>query len=1728
MANEAIATVVAVAGKAYARNADGELREIRPGDVLLAGETVVTPDGGQVELSLVDGSPFFISDVAQMTVSRDLLAGTAASAGESAVEDDSVEALLAALEGDGDIGDVLEATAAGSSGGGEGGGHNWVRLGRIVESTSEFTGLASTQSAGLEAPVEEQHEAIIAVDAVDDIETTVEGVPVVVEVQQNDAFLEGSIVTSVTQAGNGAVVINADNTVTYTPDDGFIGEDTFTYTAISPDGSNGDTAVVSIVVTGDPAPPPSLPQEDLPTLSIGDVTVLEGGVGTLTVALSAPSEAVVSVAFASVDDSATVTGGDYNPGTGEITFAPGQTTTTIQLQTNTDDLQEGTEQFVVNLSNASGAEIADGQGVVLIIEPEPLPVISINDVTVAEGAAAQLTLSLSSASDGAVSVQFASADDTATVSGADYNPATGTVTFAPGQTEVILTYQTNSDNLEEASEQFVVNLSSAINATIADDQGVVQIVDATEPPPPPPPPVPENATPTVSVTDGEVDEAALDAGSNAASSAETTTGSFNIATGVEALGSLTVGGQDVTDGGTVAGQYGALTVTAAGGAYSWTYTLSSAAGHSEADSTGTAEGIAENFAVIVADDDGDTASTNLVIDILDDGPSAAADINTATENGPVVSGNVLPNDMAGADGAISVSGLTGGSVGDALSGSFGSLVLQVDGSYSYTPNANVPAGSQDVFAYEITDGDGDTASTTLTLRYAGDGSAPTADNGSAATGDTTLGSDTGSLHFNPGTDTPVSFAATYDGGLGAAIQSSDGTATTIAAQDGSWTLEIDEASGDYNFVQNTAYHHEPGADSDSATVTVTLSDSDGSTVQASLALTVADDGPSALADGNTGTEGGPEVTGNVISNDLAGADGAISVTALSGGSIGEAMFGSFGSLLLRSDGSYTYQPSGSVPAGSQDAFSYEITDADGDTSSTTLTIAFDSDNSVPTITSASAATADDTLGSVSGSLAFNPGTDTPVSFAASYDGGLGGATEASAGGITTFTADDGSWALDINESSGDYTFTQNAIYDHRGVSGDGSGAVTVTLTDSDGSVVQGNLALSIVDDAPVANNDGLVELAEDDGLTNINVFANDTAGADGVDLTTGVNVLSGTANGTLLYRNDGTFDYLANAGFTGEDQFTYQIIDSDGDTDTATVSIAVGNEADPPLASISVEYMRVEGNNITLSVDEVLGGRNFGDDNINGTGGVNYTETYQQVIQLGQQFAGATVDLEVSADIRGSWNWDGSGNYFEDNWALSVNGDFFGEFWYNSNNTGNEGVIQGPNGPIYTHGTSGTVNNNVSFTDVINIKNVTLDQNGNAVLNFSAASTQTSETVNIDTIASLDLPDTHIYHVDISAGLTDPEEVLTVRITGAETGSLTSLTGNSTVTDLGNGEWSVAFTPVTAASITDRLELSIFENTEFQVSLVATSTDGLEQSVTTVSAPAYLDGVIVDGVVQGMHFETSSGFEGMTGDDGSFQYRAGDTISFRVGSVILGSFSAEAMADDGKVFLQEIAGTQLNDLNDDYVENMAVFLQSLDNDADAYNGIVISQQMHEVFSGVDFDLATMSEAGLQQALTDAGMTPVSETDAMQHVRDMLTEHAGITEFEEHVSDAPTLLASGGDDVFAFALDDSGEAGENTTIMGFADDGRDTLDLRDLLLGEEADEADLTSYLNVSSDGTDTVIQVSVNGEFGGSAADVSHIDQSITLAGVDLVSGHDDLNSVIQNMLDSGKLNVDQ
>ena len=178
--------------------------------------------------------------------------------------------------------------------------------------------------------------------------------------------------------------------------------------------------------------------------------------------------------YATADGSATLAGADYRAASGTLIFAPGQTSKTITVLVNGDRLGEADEYFYVNLTAATGEPLRDGVGYVVIQDDEPR--ISINSVSVKEGNSGTklmtFTVTLSAAYDQAVTVDFATHDDSATVAGGDYVAKKGTLTFAPGQTTKTFTVTIKGDTKREADESFYVLLSGASsNAFIPDAYG---------------------------------------------------------------------------------------------------------------------------------------------------------------------------------------------------------------------------------------------------------------------------------------------------------------------------------------------------------------------------------------------------------------------------------------------------------------------------------------------------------------------------------------------------------------------------------------------------------------------------------------------------------------------------------------------------------------------------------------------------------------------------------------------------------------------------------------------------------------------------------------------------------------------------------------------------------------------------------------------------------------------------------------------------------------------------------------------------------------------------------------------------------------------------------------------------------------------------------------------------------------------------------------------------------
>jgi LmbE family N-acetylglucosaminyl deacetylase len=237
-----------------------------------------------------------------------------------------------------------------------------------------------------------------------------------------------------------------------------------------------------------------------PTLAIGDVTVTEGNAGTVnavfTVSLSAASGRTVTANYAAANSTATAPA-DFTAASGTVTFAAGSTSQTVTVPVVGDLLDEANETFAVNLTAPVNATIADAQGVGTITDDDATPTLAIGDVTVTEGNAgtvnAVFTVSLSAASGRAVNVNYATANGTGATAPQDYTAGSATLTIGAGATSQTITVPVIGDVLDEANDTFVVNLTTPVNATIADAQGVGTITD-------------DDATPTLAISNVAVTE----------------------------------------------------------------------------------------------------------------------------------------------------------------------------------------------------------------------------------------------------------------------------------------------------------------------------------------------------------------------------------------------------------------------------------------------------------------------------------------------------------------------------------------------------------------------------------------------------------------------------------------------------------------------------------------------------------------------------------------------------------------------------------------------------------------------------------------------------------------------------------------------------------------------------------------------------------------------------------------------------------------------------------------------------------------------------------------------------------------------------------------------------------------------------------------------------------------------------------------------------------------------
>ena len=563
-------------------------------------------------------------------------------------------------------------------------------------------------------------------------------------------------------------------------------------------------------------------------------------------------------------------------------------------------------------------------------------------------------------------------------------------------------------------------------------------------------------------------------------------------------------------------------------------------------------------------------------------PAAAADGATTNEDTAVVVA-VLGNDSDVDGDSLSVSAVT--------QGTNGAVVINGDGTVTYTPNANF--NGADSFTYTIDDGNGgsDTATVNVTVTAVND--APVTNNVAAGGAEdaasiavTLAGGDVdGTVQsFALGT-LPANGTLYTDAGLTTAAA----TGTDYAASGEALTLYF-VPDADWNGVTSFdfAAKDDGGAvDASPATATVTVTAVNDAPVTNNVAAGGAEDAASiavTLAGGDVDGTVQSFALGTLPANGTLYTDAGLTTAAATGtdyAASGEAL-----TLYFVPDADWNGVTS----------FDFAAKDDGGavDASPATATITVTAVNDAPIAAADSGAIGEDTLLNVAASGVLSNDSDPesdPLTVTA-FDA-------LSAKGAAVTVNADGSYSYDPTGSA-----TLNAL-----AAGENT-TDTFTYTADDGnggtSVATVTITVTGANDGPTAADD-TTGTALDTAVI-IAVLGNDSD-PDTTDTLSITGVTQG-ANGTVVDNGDGTVTYTPNLSFTGSDSFTYTADDGQGGSDTGTVTVYVdtgimGTSGDDTLSGTNgVDIMfGLDGNDDLKGRDgddTIYGGD--GNDTLNGQG----------------------------------------------------------------------------------------------------------------------------------------------------------------------------------------------------------------------------------------------------------------------------------------------------------------------------------------------------------------------------------------------------------------------------------------------------------------------------------------------------------------------------------------------
>ncbi len=879
----------------------------------------------------------------------------------------------------------------------------------------------------------------------------------------NDTDIDGDPLTisSVGQPSNGTVVLNGDGSITYTPNPGFSGTDSFSYT--TSDGNGGtSTGTVSLNVAANE--PPSQPVD----ADEAQNTVAEGAAAGTVIgitALSTDPDPGDTVAYSLTDDA----GGRFqiDASTGVVTVASGplldfETATTHQITVQASDgTLTSSQTFTITVTNVNEAP-----------------------TTVADTDTTTEDAELTAAAPGVLGNDAdPDSGDGKTVVAVNGNAASvGTpITMASGALLTLNADGSYSYDPNGAFEGLAAGASTTdgFTYTIEDSGGL-------------------SSTATVTITINGVNDAPVITSGGGAPTA-----AVSVAENATAV--TTVTATDV-DG-------PSPTFSIAGGADAALFTIDANTGvlnfvsapNFEAPADANGDNVYE-VQVQVADGQGGVDLQTITVTVQNDptddnqAPVAVDDAEAVSEDTPPnpIASNVLSNDFDLDEDPLTVSAVNGSAanVGVALAGQFGTLTLNADGGYSYTlddadPDVQalgVGETATDSFGYTVADGQGGTATATLTITINGTNDGPVITSPAAA-----------SVVENTTAVTTV-VAGDVDG---------DPLSFSIVGGADVALFTIDANSGVLNFVSAPDFEAPADANGDNVyEVQVQVADgalTDTQTISVTVTDVVENQAPVADPDKTVTVSEDSGATGLGIAapTDANGDALTITVTAVPNVAIGSVYLADGETLVQVGDVLTSVQLVGLIfmPApnasGAAGTFAYTVSDgslSDGQT----VTITVEAVADPPLLTAASAAGSEDTAIplNISAGLADTDGSETLALVVSAIPVGA-----TLSDGINSFTATVGNTSVDIA------SWTLPAVTITPPLNSDADFTLTVTATASEvgnGSVATAsdtiNVVVNTVDDAPTIPIDSdaalntVLENAAGGTLVGLTAFATDPDG----------------------------------------------------------------------------------------------------------------------------------------------------------------------------------------------------------------------------------------------------------------------------------------------------------------------------------------------------------------------------------------------------------------------------------------------------------------------------------------------------------------------------------------------------------------------------------------------------------------------------------------------------------